>query len=41
VQKNAARDPASIVAAIFDEVAEHRGAATQDDDTTVAVLSRE
>ena len=41
VQKNAARDPASIVSAIFDEVAEHRGAATQDDDTTVAVLSRE
>jgi serine phosphatase RsbU (regulator of sigma subunit) len=41
VQRNAAKDPAAIVTAIFDEVAEHRGEATQDDDTTVAVLSRD
>jgi sigma-B regulation protein RsbU (phosphoserine phosphatase) len=40
VQRNASKDPATIVSAIFDEVAEHRGSATQDDDTTVAVLSR-
>ncbi len=41
VERVADKDPGTIVSTIFDEVAEHRGSAVQDDDTTVAVLGRE